>query len=74
MESIFVPKDTDLMLGILAINRDPTIWGEDANEWKPERWLEPLPAQVAEARVPGTALNHRLHLKDLLTFVSRSIC
>ncbi|KAJ2929646.1 hypothetical protein H1R20_g7436, partial [Candolleomyces eurysporus] len=29
------------------------IWGPDASEWKPERWLSPLPDRVAEARVPG---------------------
>ncbi|KAI0816023.1 hypothetical protein BC628DRAFT_1334538, partial [Trametes gibbosa] len=27
--------------------------GEDAYEWKPERWLSPLPPAVEEARVLG---------------------
>lgn len=61
MENIFVPKDTDIMVGILAVNRDPAIWGEDADQWKPERWLEPLPAQVTEARVPGVYANMYAH-------------
>ncbi|EEB98095.1 hypothetical protein MPER_02458 [Moniliophthora perniciosa FA553] len=30
-----------------------SLWGPDALEWKPERWLEPLPAVIPEARIPG---------------------
>ncbi|KAH9950796.1 hypothetical protein B0H21DRAFT_681895, partial [Amylocystis lapponica] len=26
-------------------------------EWKPERWLSPLPSTVTEARVPGVYSN-----------------
>ncbi|KAF9229902.1 hypothetical protein BU15DRAFT_57751, partial [Melanogaster broomeanus] len=29
------------------------VWGEDALEWKPDRWLKPLPLSVTEAHVPG---------------------
>ncbi|KAI0328038.1 cytochrome P450 [Cubamyces sp. BRFM 1775] len=50
---IVVPKDTTLLVGILACNRNKAIWGEDAMEWKPERWLSPLPDTVMEAKVPG---------------------
>lgn len=55
--SIFVPKNTDVTIGILAINNDPTIWGEDAHVWNPDRWLRPLPDTVTEARVPGIYAN-----------------
>jgi len=27
--------------------------GEDAAEWKPDRWLSPLPSSVTDARVPA---------------------
>ena len=37
--------------------RDVAVWGEDALEWKPERWLQPLPRSVEEARVPGIYAN-----------------
>ncbi|KAI0056945.1 cytochrome P450 [Artomyces pyxidatus] len=51
--SVFIPRGTTVMVNIPGINRDPGIWGADAAEWKPERWLAPLPKTVAEARVPG---------------------
>ena len=35
------------------VNKDPDIWGSDADEWKPERWLALLPNSVIEAKVPG---------------------
>ncbi|KAI0315526.1 cytochrome P450 [Amylostereum chailletii] len=53
MHEIFLPKDTEVVVNIIGINRDPIIWGPDAHQWKPERWLSPLPDSVLEARVPG---------------------
>ena len=52
-----ISKNTNLIIGILAINRNPKIWGPDSYEWKPERWLNPLPESVSEARVPGVYSN-----------------
>lgn len=57
IESITVPKSTQLLLGLLATNKDKAIWGEDAHEWKPDRWMKPLPETVTEARVPGVYAN-----------------
>ena len=57
LESIFVPKGTAIGLGTLATNRSKTIWGEDALEWKPERWLRPAPPALEEARMPGVYSN-----------------
>lgn len=54
---LYVPKGTHLFIGILAINRDPTIWGKDADEWKPDRWLKPLPNTVTDAHIPGIYSN-----------------
>lgn len=48
---VFVPKGTHLWLGMLAVNRDPSIWGDDADTWRPERWLDALPERVVD--VPG---------------------
>lgn len=48
-----IPKGTTVVTNIKKFNADPALWGPDAEEWKPERWLEPLPREVEEARVPG---------------------
>ena len=53
MNEIPVPKGTGIIIGILACNRNAEIWGPDAAEWKPERWLKPLPEAVTNAHVPG---------------------
>ncbi|KAI0355254.1 cytochrome P450 [Trametes cingulata] len=53
ISEIFVPKDTSIMIGIISWNCSKAVWGEDALEWKPERWLSALPASVTEAKVPG---------------------
>lgn len=66
IESIFVPKGTHVSLGVLAINRDPLLWGDDANEWNPERWLKPLPKQLTEARVFGAYSHLYVHFTTLL--------
>ncbi|KAL2489824.1 Cytochrome [Forsythia ovata] len=35
-----VPADTLLMLPIMMVHRNPEYWGEDANEFKPDRFVE----------------------------------
>ena len=52
-----VPKGTQIAIGIYSCNRNKAIWGEDALEWKPERWLAPLPEAVTEAHIPGVYSN-----------------
>lgn len=37
---IRIEKDTTIIIPIASINRDKTIWGEDADKLRPERWLE----------------------------------
>ena len=53
LHEIPVPKDTTVVVAIYSANRNKAIWGEDALEWKPERWLQPLPDAVREAPIPG---------------------
>ena len=57
MTSIPIPKGTDVLVGIGALNQDKGLWGEDALEWKPERWLESLPDSILHARIPGVYSN-----------------
>lgn len=57
IRELFVPNDTELVLSIAGVNCDRSIWGPDALEWKPERWLAPLPESVTDARIPGVYSN-----------------
>ncbi|KAK7056385.1 hypothetical protein VNI00_002939 [Paramarasmius palmivorus] len=36
-----VPRGTRAAISIAAYNRNKELWGEDAHEFRPERWLEP---------------------------------
>jgi len=57
VNEIFIPNNTNVMLHIWNLNRDPSIWGDDAAEWKPERWLTALPKSVAEEKIQGVYAN-----------------
>lgn len=57
MNEIVVPKGTITFVGVLGANTNKAKWGEDALEWKPERWLSPLPTAVTEAPTPGVFAN-----------------
>ena len=54
---LFVPKDTIIYINIPRVNHDEEIWGPDAMEWLPDRWLSALPTSVSDARVPGVYSN-----------------
>ncbi|EGO03006.1 hypothetical protein SERLA73DRAFT_84927 [Serpula lacrymans var. lacrymans S7.3] len=53
IHEILIPNNTNVLVSILSSNRNPELWGEDALEWKPERWLSPLPQKLMEAQIPG---------------------
>ncbi|CAL1696958.1 unnamed protein product [Somion occarium] len=55
-----VAKGDVVVVPIIAVNRSKHLWGEDAHEFRPERW-ENLPEAVTE--VPGV-------FSHLLTFVA----
>ncbi|KAF9533661.1 cytochrome P450 [Crepidotus variabilis] len=56
MHEIYVPKTTKILLNIFNCNRNPDLWGPDANQFKPERWSD-LPDSITAARVPGVYSN-----------------
>lgn len=41
-----------VLVGAVAVNRDPAIWGLDADQWNSERWFKPLP-EIIDAYLPG---------------------
>jgi len=62
MTEILVPKGTYIQIGIQGSNWNKAVWGEDALEWKPERWLSPLPSAVEQAKIPGVYSNQMTFL------------
>ncbi|KAJ7879689.1 cytochrome P450 [Mycena leptocephala] len=44
-DSLPIPKGQEIYLPLLAVNTDKALWGEDAAEFKPERW-DHLPEAV----------------------------
>ncbi|KAA1478306.1 cytochrome P450 [Dentipellis sp. KUC8613] len=52
-----IAENTDVIISILGVNRSVAIWGADALEWRPTRWLAPLPQSVVDAHVPGVYSN-----------------
>ncbi|KAI9458421.1 cytochrome P450 [Lactarius psammicola] len=57
IHEIFVPNNTNVFVQMYNLNRDPSIWGPDAAEWKPERWSAPLPEGVSKANIQGVYAN-----------------
>ena len=53
IHEIPVPNSTGIIISIYAANRNSEIWGPDSYDWKPERWFNPLPDTVIDARIPG---------------------
>lgn len=57
VREIIVPKGTNITIANMGANTNSEFWGEDAYEWKPERWQSPLPDSITEARFPGVYSN-----------------
>jgi len=53
---VFIKKGTRAFLATYAVHRDPSIWGSDANDFKPERWLSsnPFPSSTRRASTVNT--------------------
>ncbi|KAI0706023.1 cytochrome P450, partial [Cerioporus squamosus] len=57
MSEIVVPRGTLVVPNLQACNRNNALWGADALEWRPERWMEELPGELYDAHVPGVYSN-----------------
>jgi cytochrome P450 len=47
-----VPKGTQIVIAIAKANNNPEIWGDDAREFKPERWVNGR-AGSKDVKMPG---------------------
>jgi len=50
LESIPVPKGSTVVIPVRAINRSTAVWGENAKEFVPERWMESEKGLTAGAK------------------------
>jgi len=62
MHEVAIPNGTLVVVSNANANKNPDLWGKDANEWKPERWFSPLPAELMDAHIPGV-------YSHLMTFI-----
>lgn len=53
IREIMLKNNTNVTIGIAAVNRDPEIWGDDAGDWVPERWIDRNAEEVTKERLPG---------------------
>jgi cytochrome P450 len=40
VDRLHIAKGTTVAIAVTSVNRSTALWGEDAKEFKPERWLE----------------------------------
>ncbi|EIN13011.1 cytochrome P450 [Punctularia strigosozonata HHB-11173 SS5] len=57
LHEIAIPRGTTIVVSLRSLNTCKDYWGADAEEWKPERFLKPLPDELVEAHVPGIYSN-----------------
>ncbi|KIK56922.1 hypothetical protein GYMLUDRAFT_776852 [Collybiopsis luxurians FD-317 M1] len=53
ISQILLPKATRVTVSTLNANRSSELWGPDALEWKPDRWLSPLPESISNSKISG---------------------
>lgn len=53
IKEIFLKKNTNVIISIIGMNRSKRIWGEDAEEWKPERWMQSTSVTETKIQTPG---------------------
>lgn len=53
IHEIAVPRGITALISIHSSNRNKALWGDDAEEWKPERWMQPLRPEIEKATIPG---------------------
>jgi cytochrome P450 len=50
LSDFFVPGGTNIGCSAWTLHLDKDLWGQDADEWRPERWLEASEGKKAEMK------------------------
>ncbi|TFY57715.1 hypothetical protein EVG20_g8434, partial [Dentipellis fragilis] len=53
MRELILRKGTVVTMSLVGVNRSKAVWGPDADEWRPQRWMEALPETVKSTKMPG---------------------
>ena len=53
ISEVHLKNNTRVIISIVAANTSEAVWGEDADEWKPERWIGKSPDEVSKTKLPG---------------------
>ncbi|KAG2036047.1 cytochrome P450 [Suillus americanus] len=67
IDAVHVPKNQRLVISIIAANHNQAVWGEDASEWKPDRWLK-----SSQGATPGDkdAVKYSGVYSSMMTFLA----
>ncbi|KIJ52314.1 hypothetical protein M422DRAFT_156793, partial [Sphaerobolus stellatus SS14] len=69
--SVLVSKGQYVMLPLIAYNRLPQVWGSDADQWRPERFLEDIKStQKTTVGVIGNVSSFSSGLRSCIGYVS----
>ena len=58
ISEVHLKNNTRVIISIVAANTSEAVWGEDAKEWKPERWLGHNQYEYLNADGFGTYKEH----------------
>ncbi|KAF2669348.1 cytochrome P450 [Microthyrium microscopicum] len=72
---IQIPKNTILWLGMFSMHRRKDIWGDDADQFNPDRWenLDPGPAFVPFGSGPRTCLGQQFAFNEASFALTRLV-
>ena len=59
VREILIVKGTPVYVGLAATNRSTSLWGDDAAEFKPERWMgrQAHESTIEQIKTPGIFSN-----------------
>ncbi|OBZ67348.1 hypothetical protein A0H81_12650 [Grifola frondosa] len=66
VSAIAVPKNTTVIMSILAANHNKEAWGEDASVWRPERWLSASGERIGFGKDADTILGEDAELAHVV--------